>query len=285
VLLNEFFEHAPDAVVFVDAAGRGVRANRKFVQMFGYSQDEIIGTPVSSLIGPPEVETETDCLSPSSPSGTVSVRSVRMRKNGERFEAFIREGALSVSTEAVWRYIICRDTLEAKESEETLAERLRVRLEDEIRQKDRLRLLLDLNNRVASHCGLRQVFHAISSELRRLFRCECVGLALPESSGQTMRQHLIDFPEGKGYFKEGTVFPVESSSAGRAYRTAKAVVLNSFSEVRAKWNSEAFSVFSRIVDNEGTQSVCFLPLLREGRALGVLQLISRRGSGVCSRRC
>ena len=53
-------------------------------------------------------------------------------------------------------------------------------------------------------------------------------------------------------------------------------MLNSFSEVRANWNSEGFRIFSTIVQNEGTESGCFLPLMSSERALGVLQLISRR---------
>lgn len=276
-LLNEFFEHAPEAIVFVDQDGRALRANREFVRIFGYSQQEIVGAVISSLIVPPEFPGQAKSFAASTPRGeTACAQSVRMRKGGQRFEVFLLEGPLDIPGESVSRYIICREIMDGKQVQESQLERLRESLELETRQKDRLRLLLDLNNRVAAHCGLRQAFHAISSELRRLFRCECVGLAIPESSGETLRQHLIDFPDGKGYFKEGTIFPVESSSAGLAYRTAKAVVLDSFSEVRANWNSEAFKVFSRIVDNEGTQSGCFLPLLRDGRALGVLQLISRR---------
>src|SRR5262249_50514951 len=39
-------------------------------------------------------------------------------------------------------------------------------------ERDRLLLLLDLSNRVASELDLRQVFQAISSEIRRIFKCD-----------------------------------------------------------------------------------------------------------------
>jgi formate hydrogenlyase transcriptional activator len=277
-VLDEFFEHMPDAVVLVDGRGRGVRANRQFVRMFGYSQEEIVDADLSSLIIPPESREEAHILAVSKPrEGTAATQSVCIRKGGERFQISLIEGLLLTGKPAS-RYIICRELVPKPEVKGTEAERLRERLELESREKDRLRLLLDLNNRVAAHCGLRQVFHAVSSELRRLFNCECVGLALPESCGKNLRQHLIDFPEGKGFFKEGTVFPIEGSSAGVAFRTAKAVILNDLSEVRANWNSEALAVFSSIVRNEETRSGCFLPLLSESRPIGVLQLISRRES-------
>jgi formate hydrogenlyase transcriptional activator len=271
-LLNEFFEQVPEAIVFVDGRRRVVRANREFVRMFGYAPEEILGTVLSSLIVPPDLRYEAEQPTASaSQAETVCSESVCARKGGERFETHLLEGPLCVSGQAAFKYIVFREI-----AGNAQAEPERERLEYVFHERDRLRLLLDLNNRVAAHSGLCQVFQAISSELRRLFKCECVGLALPDASDEMLRQHLIDFPEGKGHFKEGTIFPVEGSAAGLAYRRTKAVVLNSFSEVKANWNSEAFRIFSTIVQNEGTESGCFLPLMSEGRALGVLQLISRR---------
>lgn len=45
-------------------------------------------------------------------------------------------------------------------------------------------LLLDLSNRVASDLDLRQVFRAISSEIRRIFKCDFVGGAPPVRHNQ-----------------------------------------------------------------------------------------------------
>ncbi len=276
-LLNEFFEQVPEAIVFVDGGGRVIRANNKFVHMFGYAPEEIIGAPLSTLIVPAELCDESDRLAgSSSPANTVSGQSVCVRKGGQRFDVSLLEGPLCISFQSVFKYVVCREIADREKTGEIRAKQERQGLEYVFQERDRLRLLLDLNNRVATHCGLRQVFQAISSELRRLFKCECVGLALPDDSGEHLLQHLIDFPEGKGYFKEGTIFPMDGSAAGRAFRTAKAVVLNSFSEVRANWNSEGFRIFSTIVQHEGTESGCFLPLMNSGQASGVLQLISRR---------
>jgi formate hydrogenlyase transcriptional activator len=276
-LLNEFFEQVPEAIVFIDERRRVVRANQEFVRMFGYAPEESIGTLVSSLIVTRALRDEAEHLTESVfQAETVCSGSVCVRKGGQRFEASLLEGSLCISGQALFKYIIFREIGDREQIGDSPTKRALEGLEDAIQERDRLRLLLDLNNRVATHCGLRQVFQAISSELRRLFTCECVGLALPDGSGEHLLQHLIDFPEGKGYFKEGTIFPMEGSAAGRAFRTVKAVVLNSFSEVRANWNSEGFRIFSTIVQNEGTESGCFLPLMSSARALGVLQLISRR---------
>ncbi|WP_157467438.1 sigma 54-interacting transcriptional regulator [Edaphobacter aggregans] len=141
-------------------------------------------------------------------------------------------------------------------------------------ERDRLRLLLDLNNRVALHLDLREVFLAVSSELRRVFKCDFVGLALPDGSGEYLRQHMVDFPESKGLLKEGELYPMEASCAGLAFRSAKPVLLNNLPEGRSIWSSDQ-AFYRRVTDEGPFQSGTFLPLIREDRNLGVLQLTSR----------
>ena len=176
--------------------------------------------------------------------------------------------------------ILLTDIEDRKQAEEKLrrnetdlieARRLARELQHE---RDRLRLLLDLNNRVASDLDLRQVFQAISSEIRRIFKCDFVGLARPDSTDKQMRQHMIDFPESKGLMKEGALYPIEGSLSGAVFRSAKPLVLNSLAEGNSIWSSDP--AFYRRVTEEGPfQSGCFLPLVSGNRVLGVLQLTSR----------
>ena len=51
---REVFEHAPDAVIIVDRAGRIVDANRQASRLFGYARDDLIGRGVEDLL-PEEV--------------------------------------------------------------------------------------------------------------------------------------------------------------------------------------------------------------------------------------
>lgn len=150
----------------------------------------------------------------------------------------------------------------------------RHRLERELQhERDRLRLLLDLNNRVASHLDLRQLFEAISSELRQVFKCDFVGLAWPDVSGKYLKQHMVNFPDSKELVKEGALYPMGASCSGAAFRSAKPVVLNNLSEGRSIWSSD--EAFCNVVTNESFRAACFLPMISEGRVLGVLQIISR----------
>jgi formate hydrogenlyase transcriptional activator len=148
----------PDAVVLVDGRGRGVRANRQFVRMFGYSQEEIVDADLSSLIIPPESREEAHILAASKPrQGTAATQSVCIRKGGERFQISLVEGPLLTGKPAS-RYMICRELVLKPEVKGTGADCLRERLELESREKDRLRLLLDLNNCTFKISTLYSVF-------------------------------------------------------------------------------------------------------------------------------
>lgn len=47
---GHFFEHSPDAVVVVDAAGRIVAANDQAGRLFGYTVEELVGSPLELLL-------------------------------------------------------------------------------------------------------------------------------------------------------------------------------------------------------------------------------------------
>src|SRR5579864_1860103 len=52
------------------------------------------------------------------------------------------------------------------------------------RDRDRLQLLLDLNNRLVSNLDLRDLFRAISTGIRRVMQCDYAALSLPEGSDE-----------------------------------------------------------------------------------------------------
>src|SRR5690349_8064179 len=70
------------------------------------------------------------------------------------------------------------------------------------RDRDRLQLLLDLNNRLVSNLDLRELFRAISTGIRRVMQCDYAALSLPEGRPNQMRLYALDFPEGHGLLRE-----------------------------------------------------------------------------------
>ena len=134
------------------------------------------------------------------------------------------------------------------------------------REKDRLELLLDLTNSLVSNLELRDLLRAISASVRRVMRCDGVGVLLPDAAGRQLCVYALDYPDSKGFIQEETLVPLEGSLPGKAFQTGKPVVLDRPDP--AQVSPEDY----RLITGEGLQSSCLLPLISRNRSLGVLGL-------------
>jgi formate hydrogenlyase transcriptional activator len=140
-------------------------------------------------------------------------------------------------------------------------------------ERDRLNLLLEVNNTVISFLDLRTLMEKISQSLRRILKHDYTSLALHESATNRMRTHILDFPGGKGHLKEGLETEIDDTPAGQAFVTGKPVVAN-HERLRAYQ-----SPFIRLLHQEGIQSVCAVPLSSPNKVLGTLNVGSRKEDG------
>src|SRR5258708_37942304 len=92
------------------------------------------------------------------------------------------------------------------------------------REKDRLKLLLDMTNTLVSNLECRDLLRAISASIRRVMQCDSVGVWLPDSKQDQLRAHALEFLESKGFAKEDLLLPVEGSLIGSEFKTAKRFV-------------------------------------------------------------
>src|SRR5262249_54892655 len=74
---------------------------------------------------------------------------------------------------------------------------------------ERLKLLLDLTNTVASNLDLQQVLRTISSSVRKVMNSDVVSVHLADPDRQNLRVSALDFPQGKGLFQEEAKIPVD----------------------------------------------------------------------------
>jgi len=136
------------------------------------------------------------------------------------------------------------------------------------RENDRLKLVLDMTNTLVSNLGRRDLLRTISASIRQVMGCDAVGVWVRDEDEFHLRQLAMDFPEGRGFVREGSLHPIEGSVIGSVFRTGKPVVLDVMSE-------ELTSEEAPQIHAEAIESGCALPLISRGRALGVLTLASR----------
>lgn len=119
--LEQLFENAPEGIIVTNRNGRIQRANRGFVELFGYGLDELAGREVDDLIVPPEFRVEAEDFTRRADRGEkVSFEGVRRRKDGSLLHvSFLgvpvrsEEGQLGV-------YAIYRDISAQKAAERAL---------------------------------------------------------------------------------------------------------------------------------------------------------------------
>ena len=139
------------------------------------------------------------------------------------------------------------------------------------RERDRLRLLLEINNTLVANLDLRGLFAATSSSLRRVIHHDYTSLALIDAETNQLRLHALDFPQGKGLVQEEMVGPLEGSPPAKAVASRQPVVLKSADCEQARQSEMARRHLA-----EGLKSACFIPLINRDRVLGTLNVGSLR---------
>jgi len=142
------------------------------------------------------------------------------------------------------------------------------------RERDRLRLVLEVNNSVVSNLELDDLFQAISTSLRRVVRHDSASLMLPDpQSPDMLRIHLLDFPDGRGFLQRDMLLSINNTNPGKAFRTGEPILVGSGPGYVPFSSSNGL----RLAENEGLRSSMVLPLAVNsgGACLGVLALGSR----------
>ena len=137
------------------------------------------------------------------------------------------------------------------------------------RVKDKLKLILDLNNQVVSSLEFHEFLRATSASVRQVMRCDAAAVMLPDAEGSHLCVHALDYPESRGIFTEGALVPVEGTMPGNTFKSGKPKVVNRLEP--AEMPSEMY----RKASGEGLNSFCDMPLISKGRLLGVLAVARR----------
>jgi formate hydrogenlyase transcriptional activator len=140
------------------------------------------------------------------------------------------------------------------------------------RERDRLRVLLEVNNAVVSTLDLQELFRAISGSLRRVMQHEYTSLALFDPATRKLRTLALDLPQGTGLVQEEITAALESTPAGPAFSNRSPLRFSREDLERCD------SAICRRLLAEGVRAGCCVPLLTRERVLGTLNVASLRDS-------
>src|SRR6185369_11973243 len=137
-----------------------------------------------------------------------------------------------------------------------------------VRERDRLRLLLDINNAVVSHLDLDKLLHVISGSLRKVVPHDISGIGLYDAESGELRAHVLEYPQALPNFARGTVIPLEGTTGGLEFTTGVPVFIDRHDPERF------YADYSKKIEATGIKSGGSIPLIAHGRKLGVLGVAS-----------
>ena len=91
------------------------------------------------------------------------------------------------------------------------------------RERDRLSLVLEINNAVVSHLELQELLKAISACLRRVIPHDFASFCLYDPAIHQLRAHALDFHGNQDFVESGDPIPLEGTPEGLAFTTQQTV--------------------------------------------------------------
>lgn len=137
------------------------------------------------------------------------------------------------------------------------------------RERDRLQVLLEINNVLVNNRELPDLFRGIVSTLERVIHHDYTSLALLDPATGLLKIFALDYPGRAELVKPEMSVPRESSPAGRAIATGVPLL------ARGAELDQYPSEIVRILRNDGLQAICCVPLINHGQTFGTLNLASR----------
>ena len=136
------------------------------------------------------------------------------------------------------------------------------------RERDRLRLLLEVNNAVVSHLNMDDVFASVSASLQKVIQHDGCSLMLYEPDTGQYRCHVLKVSKNESFVEEGRADKSVKSPGCIAYSTGAPAVFNEQNLI----DLAAESKIAQHLLAEGVKSFCSIPLQSHDRVLGTLNI-------------
>jgi formate hydrogenlyase transcriptional activator len=138
------------------------------------------------------------------------------------------------------------------------------------RERDRLQVLLDINNLLVSTRDTAALFRGIVSSLKPVLRHDYTSLALLDESSGLLKIHALDLPGNANKLpKSEFTVSMEDTPAGQCFSSGQVLVARGGELDR--FNIEVI----RFLRREGVEVLCCVPLSTHGRSFGTINLASR----------
>ena len=143
------------------------------------------------------------------------------------------------------------------------------RLQGELREeRNRLRLLLDMNNLLVSRLDYPELLQALSESLQRVVKHDSASIALVDRDSRQLRLQALTYNDARGVLEPDMLLSLDGSPAGVAFQAGVATLFR-------KADLDRFAAEDApTLRSAGSQSVCCVPLVTRRGSLGTLNVAS-----------
>jgi formate hydrogenlyase transcriptional activator len=137
------------------------------------------------------------------------------------------------------------------------------------RERDRLQVLLEINNLLVSTRDVTALFKGIVSSLKPVIKHDYTSLALVDQVSGLLKIHALDLPVQSAHSKSELTVALEGSPAGLAISRGEVLI------ARGPELDRFHPEVVRILREQGVQMICCVPLTIHGRTFGTINFASR----------
>ncbi len=130
-------------------------------------------------------------------------------------------------------------------------------------ERDRLRLLLEVSEAIASHRDLEELFRDLAQRLPEIVPFDYINAVLHEPTRDVMRLWLL-VTSIPSTISPGLELPVDESPGGLVWKTQQSLTVNDVTQERR------FPRLMTMLRENGVQSFCVVPLTTAQRRLGAM---------------
>lgn len=256
--LQEVIETIPAMAWSAATDGAAEFFNRRWLDYAGLSADQVHGWGWTNAVHPDDLSRLADYWRRLLASGEPGEFEARLRRFDGVYRWFLFRATPSLDHGKVVKWYGTNTDIEERKTAEQAT----------VTQNRRLQLLLKLTKEITSNLEFRELLRAISANIREVMDWDAVQIWLADSASGKFRLYALDFPEGKGFVKEGIL--IESVGAcKRALETLQPTIRNIA-------NPQEFPPdLYQLMLAEGLKTQCVIPLVSRGRAVAALT-INRR---------
>ncbi len=137
------------------------------------------------------------------------------------------------------------------------------------RERDRLGLLLEINNHIVTKLEINELFRAASASIRKYFANDFASFWLFEEQANRLKCIVLDFPGSRGFMADVPVAEISQERLDRL-RTRAPTVATALDIAKMP------AVIAEVLRAEAIVTLASAPLITAGGPIGVMALGSRR---------